>query len=214
MQSAVENVLILTPMKSATPYLERYFENLAALDYPHENLSLGLLEGDSEDGTGAALHKRLANGFAGFAKISLSHRDFGFNLPPGVPRWSPGLQPVRRAALARARNHLLFRALEDEDWVLWLDADVISYPPDIIQRLFAAKRSIVQPNCVLEPGGASFDRNAWTDGGAKYLSDRRGEGVIRLGSVGGTMLLIRADLHRDGLVFPPFFLWRAQSLGA
>ena len=25
-----------------------------------------------------------------------------------------------------------------------------------------------------------------------------------LDSVGGTMLLVRADLHRDGLLFPPF----------
>jgi len=28
--------------------------------------------------------------------------------------------------------------------------------------------------------------------------------VVEIDSVGGTMLLVRADLHRDGLVFPPF----------
>jgi len=36
-------------------------------------------------------------------------------------------------------------------------------------------------------------------------SDLRGQGVVRLQSVGGTLLLVRADHHRDGLVFPPFF---------
>jgi hypothetical protein len=36
------------------------------------------------------------------------------------------------------------------------------------------------------------------------LSDRRGSGLTRLDAVGGTMLLVRADLHRDGLVFPSY----------
>ena len=56
-----------------------------------------------------------------------------------------------------------------------------------------------------EYGQTSFDLNAWTDGGRKHLSDLRGQGIVRLQSVGGTMLLVRADRHRDGLVFPPFF---------
>ncbi len=29
-------------------------------------------------------------------------------------------------------------------------------------------------------------------------------GPVRLDAVGGTMLPVRADLHRDGLIFPPF----------
>ena len=37
------------------------------------------------------------------------------------------------------------------------------------------------------------------------MSDLRGaDGPVRLDSVGGTVLFLRADLHRDGLVFPPF----------
>jgi peptide chain release factor subunit 1 len=198
-------VLILTPMKSAASHLDSYFAGLERLDYPHHLLSLGILEGDSDDDTYSQLQRRLAGGFAGFAGITLAKKDFGFRIPPGVPRWTAGLQPARRAVLARARNHLLFRALADQDWVLWLDADIVAYPPGIIQRLLAANRDIVQPNCVTAPGGESFDRNAWSDGGARHLSDRRGEGLVRLQSVGGTMLLVRADLHRDGLIFPPFF---------
>ncbi len=169
-----ETVLILTPMKSAANHLDTYFAGLEQLNYPHERLSLGILEGDSDDDTYRQLQRRLAGGFAGFANITLAKKDFGFRIPPGVPRWTAGLQPARRAVLARARNHLLFRALADQDWVT-------------------------------VPGGPSFDRNAWSDGGARHLSDRRGEGLVRLTSVGGTMLLVRADLHRDGLVFPPFF---------
>jgi len=198
-------ILILTPMKSTARYLDRYFAGLAALTYPHDVLSLGILAGDCEDDTIAQLQMQLADGFGRFARVTLLERDFGFRIPPGVPRWTEGLQPARRAVLARARNHLLFGALRDEDWVLWLDADVVAYPADIIEQLLAVGRDIVQPNCVTVPGGASFDLNAWSDGGTTHLSDLRGKKLVRLTSVGGTMLLVKADLHRDGLVFPPFF---------
>ena len=89
--------------------------------------------------------------------------------------------------------------------MLWLDVDVIEYPSDILEQLLALDRDIVHPNCVVDYGGKSFDQNAWSGGGRKLLSDMRGRGIVRLESVGGTMLLVRADRHRDGLVFPPFF---------
>ena len=37
------------------------------------------------------------------------------------------------------------------------------------------------------------------------FDDLRDEGdLVALDSVGGTMLLVHADVHRDGLIFPPF----------
>lgn len=37
------------------------------------------------------------------------------------------------------------------------------------------------------------------------MDDLRAEGdLVPLDTVGGTMLLVRADAHRDGLIFPPF----------
>lgn len=204
MSSRDATVLILTPMKSAANYLDGYFSGLGSLTYPHKQLSLGILEGDSDDDTYAQVERRLA-GHKAFCRTTLRKKDFGFHMPPGVPRYSSAFQAPRRAVLARARNHLLFAALEDEDWVLWLDVDVVAYPPDIIERLLAVERDIVHPHCVIEPGGATFDLNAWRDGGRSRMSDLRGQGVVRLDSVGGTMLLVRADRHRDGLIFPPFF---------
>lgn len=45
------------------------------------------------------------------------------------------------------------------------------------------------------------------------MDDLRSEGdLIRLDSVGGTMLLVRADLHRDGLIFPPFLYGKRSAL--
>jgi len=198
------HVLVLTPMKSVVPYLETYVSLIERLDWPRDLLSLGILEGDSTDGTWDRLQSLLPRLEARTARISLHRRNFDFQIPAGLPRWFDGLQQARRQILARARNQLLFRALRDEDYVLWVDADLADYPSDILRRLVDTGFDIVTPNCVLTPGGPSFDRNAWTDKGATTLDMKRGAGPIRLQSVGGTMLLVRADLHRDGLIFPAF----------
>lgn len=198
-------VLILTPMKTASPYLEGYFARLEGLTYPHHLLSLGVLEGDSHDDTFAQLERLVPARCPDFSSSRLFKKDFGATIPPGIPRYEAVYQASRRAVLARSRNHLLFGALRDHDWVLWLDVDVVEFPVDILQQLIALDLDIVHPHCVLEYGGKTFDRNAWSDNGRMYMEDLRGRRRVRLDSVGGTMLLVRADRHREGLVFPPFF---------
>ncbi len=206
-------VLILTPIKDAAPFLDRYFENLAALDGRGLTLSLGLLESDSADATFEHAQRGMAALTDRFVLTGLWQKSFGYRLPPGVPRWSHEHQLERRGVLARSRNHLLFHALDDEDWVLWLDVDVIQYPPDLIQRLLSTGKSIVHPHCVLGYGGRTFDQNAWAGQPPRTMDAMRREGpIVPLDSVGGSCLLVAADLHRDGLIFPPFLYGRANSL--
>jgi peptide chain release factor subunit 1 len=198
-------VLVLTPVKDAERHLLRYVSGLERLTYPRSRLSLGILESDSRDATAAKLAGLMPRLQEHFRRVRFFQRDFGFRMPPGVPRWASAYQQQRRTVLARSRNQLLMRALDDEDWVLWLDVDVIDYPPDMIETLIALDRDIVHPHCVLKPGGPTFDRNAWRDDGRVSIGDLRGAGgPVRLDAVGGTVLLVRADLHRDGLIFPPF----------
>nr|AKA59402.1 hypothetical protein [uncultured bacterium AB_162] len=200
-------------MKDATRHLDRYFEGLDGLDYPRDRLSLGLLESDSTDGTYDALARRLPELQARYRRVSLHKRDFGFRIPAGHPRWEPRFQHERRSVLAKSRNHLLMRALVDEDWVMWLDVDVISYPADILRRLLATGKDVVTPHCVLAPGGRTFDLNAWVDGGRVHMGAMRGGSeLVELDAVGGTMLLVRADAHRDGLNFPAFPYGRRNPL--
>ncbi len=202
---AEPSVLVLTPVKDAEPHLATYIAGFERLTYPRQSLSLGILESDSADGTFDLLGRLRERLEPRFSRVSFWKRDFGFRMPAGVSRWAPAYQLQRRAVLARSRNHLLMRALENESWVLWLDVDVIDYPPDLIETLLAEERDILHPNCVRQYGGRSFDLNAWRDKGRLHLSDLRGsDGPARLDSVGGTVLLVRADLHRDGLIFPPF----------
>jgi peptide chain release factor subunit 1 len=199
------SVLILTPVKDAAESLAGYVAALERLSYPRKRISLGILESDSADDTYARLKDLELQLERRFRRFSLFKRDYGFHMPTGVPRWTAAFQKVRRSILARSRNQLLMRALDDEDWVLWLDVDVVDYPADLIESLLSAQRDIVHPHCVLEPGGPTFDLNAWRDKGRLLMSDLRGtNGPVRLDAVGGTVLLVRADCHRDGLIFPPF----------
>ena len=197
-------VLVLTPVKDASAHLPRHVELLEALDWPREKLTLGMLEGDSIDGTWAQLQALRPRLESRFADVRLHRHDYGAAAPAGMPRWAEASQLSRRRILARARNRLLMSGLRDEDWVLWIDVDMVDYPANIVTQLLATGFDIVTPHTVIDAGGESFDRNSWADGGATHLQDRRGNGAVRLDAVGGTMLLVRADLHRDGLVFPPF----------
>ena len=200
-----EQVIILSPVKNAAPHLDSYFRGVYSLTYPRNLISIAFLESDSADGTGERISQRLGDLNATFRRAELFKKDFNFHLPAGQPRYAAHLQVERRSILAKSRNHLLFRALDDEDWVLWLDVDVIEYPADIIERLLTTGKDIVTPNCVYDYGGYSFDMNAWRDHGRLHLHDLRAEGdLVPLHSVGGTMLLVRADVHRDGLIFPSF----------
>jgi hypothetical protein len=200
-----ERILVLTPVKNGADCVESWSEGLLRLSYPHGRISVAVIESDSDDGSFDVFSRACERLGAHFESARIWKKDFGFRIPPGTPRWAPHVQPRRRSVLAKSRNHLLFHALTDQAWVLWLDVDVVEYPADVVQDLLAVGRDIVHPHCVKAYGGPSFDQNAWRDRGRLHLSDLRGEGdVVELDAVGGTMLLVRADLHRDGLVFPPF----------
>jgi hypothetical protein len=208
--AGTSTVLVLTPVKQAAAHLDRYFELLARLSFPAGQLSIGLLEGDSTDGTYEQIGRRLEPLRERYRRVTLARWDAHFQFPEGVERWVAPFQFPRRVVLARARNRLLHAALQNEQWVLWLDVDVIDYPADVIEQLLASGKDIVTPHCVTRPGGPSFDWNAWRENGQVRLDQLRGQELVRLDGVGGTMLLVRADLHREGLVFPAFLYGRAS----
>jgi hypothetical protein len=202
---SVPKLLILTPVKDAMRILPHYFKQLNKLSYPKHAISLGFLESDSQDGTYEYLQNRLAELNETYHSAKLWKRDYQYKIPSGMHRHEEEIQLERRIILAKSRNQLLFRALEDQDWVLWLDVDVVAYPRKIIQQLLKVRKDIVHPNCVKDYKGTSYDLNAWRDQGKLHLHDLKVEGdVVPLDTVGGTMLLINADVHRDGLIFPPF----------
>ena len=222
-------VLVLTPMKDASQHLGRYFELLGQLDYPKDCLSLGFLEGNSHDDTYGQLQQRLDGLRATYRRVTLIKQDFPWDDGKGA-RWRVEIQRARRSAIARSRNLLLSESLTDEEWVLWLDADLSDYPPRLLNDLLHSGKSIVVANCLQQASGDAFDLNTFVDTdrwsvmrwwrrlrytrsglyqpprgyGRRYLTDFQDHGEpVALAGVGGTALLVRADLHRQGLCFPP-----------
>lgn len=179
-----------------------------------------------------------------YRAVTIVQHNFGLHLSR-AERHSQAAQLARRNILARSRNYLLFTALGDEDWTLWVDSDLEGYGDDIVHQLLSSGKQIVVPNCVMAPGGRSYDLNSWRvrslpnnasveevvryhdkaharmseegrgnelqlegygpSGSHVYLDKLRKEGeVVRLDGVGGAMLMVDADLHRQGLIFPPY----------
>ena len=205
--------MILTPVKDAADLAAVYMKNLESLTYPHNLISIGILESDSRDNSSQVYQELILKLSVHFRRASYWNKDFGYRIPKKFPRWDETIQAQRRSILALSRNHLLFHALDDEDWVLWLDADVIEYPPDIIEQLLSYGKDILQPHCVLEYKGSTFDKNGWRDQGKYHLDLLREEGdLVRLDTVGGTMLLVRADIHRNGLIFPSYYYGNKSPL--
>lgn len=245
-----ENVLILTPMAR---FYQEYWDNLMKLSYPHELITLGFILPKNKEGNAAttALQQQIAKTQKSgpekdrFKSIIILRQDFE---PPlqsqdESERHKMQNQRDRRAAMAKARNSLLFTTLgPSTSWVLWLDADIIETPPTLIQDLAAHDKPIIAPNCFQRFYNSEkkkmeerpYDFNNWQDspkaqeiaaqmgpddilleGYAEmatyralmaYMTNDGGDihQEVPLDGVGGTALLVKADVHRDGAMFPPF----------
>ncbi|KAI1080463.1 glycosyltransferase family 62 protein [Whalleya microplaca] len=76
-----------------------------------------------------------------------------------------GIQHRRRAAISRARNYLMSRSLQDEEHVLWVDADIVEFSEGIVQTMIghAQQREdvgIITARCS-QATTNNYDKNAW-----------------------------------------------------
>ncbi|MBL4806284.1 MAG: glycosyltransferase [Rhodobacteraceae bacterium] len=220
-------ISILIPVRNSTPHLEQCFALINRLDYPKDRIKISFCEGDSTDGTVEMLNELIEKYQGDYRTIQVT--TFQTNLKiDRKTRWFRAIQKKRRTALAKVRNHLLRFGLDDsDDYALWIDADVCDYPADILTTLLAEREKIVTPDCVRVQDGPSYDLNAFVDFGPdKFVTDyysRAYGGIFQpsikfswrrvlhelryldrvpLTSVGGTMLLVHASVHRAGIDFP------------
>lgn len=223
------------------------------LTYPHELITLGFILPKNKEGNAAtaALQQQIAKTQKSapekdrFKSIIILRQDFD---PPlqsqdESERHKMQNQKERRAAMSKARNSLLFTTLgPSTSWVLWLDADIVETPVNLIQDLAAHDKAVIAPNCFQryynkesqKEDDRPYDFNNWQDSGkAQELASKMGpddillEGYaematyralmaymytpgadphteVPLDGVGGTALLVKADVHRDGAMFPAF----------
>lgn len=242
-----ERVLVLTPLARFYP---GYWDNLLKLSYPHELIELGFIVPKTREGNAAFAKLETAvnkvqsgpkkNRFHG---VTIMRQDFDTPTPQNEKdRHALAAQKLRRAAMARARNSLVFTTLGTEtSWVLWLDADIVESPHTLIQDLASHDRAVIVPNCYqryIKEGKSAirpYDFNSWQDSPkALEMASKMGnddvifegyesmatwrtlmaykygeaEGDVKaeltLEGVGGTALMVKAEVHRDGAMFPPF----------
>ena len=228
----IGGVVILTPIYNSEKYLSRYFQNLCDFSYSHHKISVVLGEDSSSDKTHGVAKGYAEKLRQYFRRVEVVDLSFVTAHEPWHKAHDEHIQLQRRRQLAMSRNALLLAGLKSEDWVLWLDVDVKEMPPDIIERLLKPAKDIIVPSCMYHKPitgyPALYDRNSWreTNISRKYLKHKpkaflmlegystskrdfinklgRQGSVVELDGVGGCVLLIRADCHRKGLIFPPF----------
>lgn len=148
-----ERILIMSPLKDASPYLSKYFELLAEISYPHRLIDLAFLVSDSSDDTLAVLASELDRiqkrpDQTPFHSAMVVEKDFGIQLSQNVEdRHSFEAQGPRRKALGKARNYLLSAALKpSHSWVYWRDVDMVDSPKSIIEDFIQHDRDIIVPS--------------------------------------------------------------------
>lgn len=149
-----ERVLILTPLRDAARYLNKHFDLLSELTYPHDLIDLAFLVGDSTDDTLATLAAELdriqrRTDHVPFRSALIVEKNFGITLGQNDVQARHGFaaQGPRRKALGRARNYLLSAALKpDHSWVYWRDVDIVDSPDKVIEDLIAHDKDIIVPS--------------------------------------------------------------------
>lgn len=148
-----ERVLILTPLRNAAPWVNKYFDLLSELTYPHHLIDLAFLVGDSTDDTLAILAAELdrvqkRTDRIPFRSALIVEKDFGVTHSQDVKdRHGFAAQGPRRKAMGRARNYLLYSALKPEhSWVYWRDVDIWDSPKPILEDFMAHDRDVLVPS--------------------------------------------------------------------
>jgi len=107
------------------------------------------------------------------------------------------------SAHAAARNRMLDLYLRPQyTHVLWIDADVVAYPADLVTRLHAIDQcAIVAPFVLIEGGARFYDTYAFVDAEGRRAEvggdELAGGDLIPMSSV-GTCYLAPAALYQDG----------------
>ncbi|KAG0034881.1 hypothetical protein BGZ82_005571 [Podila clonocystis] len=172
-----QTVLILTLVQNSKSWghgrsFLDFMSIVQGFDYPMSNINLGVLASDEKEFEAIVEYiKQLPSDKKNF----FPHiRVILREKDTGVSREGrkdDNAQRDRRRLIARMRNYLLYSTLRDEDSVLWIDSDMVRVPNDLLRRMVDAGKDIITT------------------------------ATSELDSVGGTVLFVRGEVHREGVAF-------------
>ncbi|KAG0028191.1 hypothetical protein BGZ82_008557 [Podila clonocystis] len=225
---ANQTVLVLTLVQNNESWgggrsFPDFLSIVQGFDYPMSNINLGVLASNKEEFNAITNYiKQLPRDKNLFPQIRviLREKDAGISRRD---RKADNVQRERRRLIARLRNYLLYTAMRDEDAVLWIDSDMIRVPNDLLARMIDSGKDVITTATRAGPRGGFMDYNAWVgerikpnaeeqetieQGGifvprpksVKYTHELQEE-FSELDSVGGTVLFVRGEVHREGVAF-------------
>ncbi|KAG3106530.1 hypothetical protein PI125_g13169 [Phytophthora idaei] len=226
-----DSVLIICVLNDAESWgknrnMEDFFKLVGSFDYVKAKISIALLTSSMAEFTKAKL--LFGSYIQQYPRLSVIFRnDFISGGLTRLNRHNLSLQASRRRMLARYRNYALLSTMESwHQHVVWVDADITVIPPGLLLKMVQSGRDILEPMCVRNIRGKwlNYDANAWV-GQRKVRSatDKnfvpgplnarsfhnlpdKSKPFVPLDSVGGTMLYVRADIHRQGVMFPAHYV--------
>ncbi|KFH72692.1 hypothetical protein MVEG_02981 [Podila verticillata NRRL 6337] len=222
-----QTVLILTLVRDRESWGRgRSFHDFLSLvrgfDYPMSNIRIGVLASDEKEFDAITKYVQQLPATDLYPRTHVILRKKDANITRGE-RKGDNVQRDRRRLLARLRNFLLYSTLRDEDSVLWIDSDMVKIPSDLLLRMIDSGKDIITTATKFGPTGGFYDLNAWV--GERITPSAEEQKVIEQGglfvprpkavkythelqqefgpldSVGGTVLFVRGEIHREGVAF-------------
>ena len=214
-----------------------YLKMISQFEYPKRFMSYAFLTSDIREYH--VMKKELDRFFDGNEGIPLVKLMYDDSIKFTVARENrqdPSLQKERRRLLARYRNTLTLSSLEQfHDAVLWIDADIVRIPNDLLAKFVKSDKEIIVPRTNYK-SGREYDMNTWAGPRLKPTIDQRNkvargeffepnrtpdtkflhmfpsdsEEFVEMDSVGGTVLFMRAEVVRQGVVFTTQYIVGAE----
>ncbi|KAI3403092.2 hypothetical protein KGF56_004152 [Candida oxycetoniae] len=173
-QNKKRSVLVLSSIGKDQPYgegrtLEQFFLTIFTLveNQPKYDFSLGLLNNfpNEVEKIKHYITKNEEKMSKYFNKITVSSaphlEDAG-----GISRESrhdDSKQRLRRRLIARSRNFLMSESLENEQYILFMDSDIVSFDKQemFIDVMVKSEKDIIVPRIRKRFGLTDYDRNSW-----------------------------------------------------
>ena len=107
---------------------------------------------------------------------------------------------ARFERLATLRNRIVEEALRGEDYVLWIDSDVVKFPSSLIADLLKYDAPVVAAGVWIEGTNQFYDTYAFRDLADKFFPTSFPHvGLVEVHSV-GTCYLVASRLYSEGKV--------------
>ncbi|GMF54087.1 unnamed protein product [Phytophthora fragariaefolia] len=206
-----------------------FFDLVGSFDYPKEKISIAMLTSSLDEF--AKVRTLFSDYIQHYPRLSIIFRDdFALGDLTRDNRHEGPRQADRRRMIARYRNYALLSTLETwHQHVLWVDADIKTIPSHLLPKMVHSGLDILTPTCMNKHKGfwINYDQNGWvgqrmvrpvqqTEGKffmpgplhAKLLDqvEDKSQPFTPMDSVGGTMLYVRAEVHRQGVMFPVHYV--------